>query len=1538
MNQPTRPRPGAPSARGTRARHPSAFWVSSSTARRAARTCLLATLAGSILGFRSVGAAEDLESPVTRARVWAGAELERGPHHQVVETISEFRHATGRVTRQTNRVHVLASGLFYRHDGKWVRSSETLELTTDGAVARHGPHTVTLPHDLAGDAPVEMLTSDRKRFRSRLLGLTYLDPASGSRVWLARTQPCRLELAAPNRAIYRGALAGHIEADAVYHYRQGSFSQDVVLRQRLPGPEAWGLDPVRTRLEVVTEFVEAPEPVRHRAVVVPEPDAATRARMVEPDWTDDRLEFGAYWMGPSRAFALGTDEPTPLPIAKRWETVEGRTFLFESLRYDAVRPLSDRLPPAAPAPGTPLAKRDPTLAMTAPPAAPGSTAPGLVLDYTLLTGAPSLTLECDTTYLVLGPVETLALTIEGGAVVKFTNATATPYLRASGFDCQAASYRPAVFTAKDDDSVGEVVPSSTGHVRGFYGAPALKVNYYDSTLEHLRFAACQTAIEYEPATLGTRHALRHVQFVRCETAVRANGYASSVPCQLLAGNLLFAGLTNGFDGGFYSATLEHLTANGVGTLANVSATRGWPVTVQVDNSVLAHVVAWAGPLVSVTGAYNGFHSNTVAEFGEPRWISTNSPFQAVGAGRHYLAPDSLFRDQGRTNLEPTLAEALPALTTTAPTVWSGPITNDTTLSLRVERDTLLPDLGWHYAPMDFVFSDVALSDATLTLTNGVVLGVHGARGLELRAGSRFVSAGSATALNRVVWYNTVQDPIAPEWAGPPGHSLHIPFGLPDPAPQVDCQYTQWSMLGIGFQGYHVYVTAELSSPVTFADCQFGGGSLAVLRSPTTLRNCLWDRAYVILDDKTNAPARTLHNNLFRGGSLELAGNGGAWVIQDNLFDRTTLYGDAGTNAVPDYNAYVEGHSRWAGPHDVVLPSSPAYQTGPLGGYYQPADSPLLDAGSRTTGQAGLAQHTVLAAGTPASGDNPPAVAVGFHYVACTGNVPRDTDTDGLPDYVEDLNGNGLLDTATGESSVTQADTDGDGLGDLQSWELRFNVLVNDPAQDFGNEQNTQFETACIVHQGTVVVGYVDANLGVYGLGGFDTLLPLPPRFVGYSYSPFGGVSFLDPGAPPVWTHDPATAADDGDAGDPVLAVDPTLGPRGTVYLTGTSPRHSGFRGLPVWKSTDGGRTFGNPTTVRDDLLATDKPWLAVDTAEGPGQHDLYVTCQAFGATNALWLTISTNGGGDWATPLPIRFKDTNVVDIASPIVTLSPDHVGYLVWYEADATNQAWLRMRTSRDRGATPLGPVTDVVRLKTTGRPYGDLVLRRSNTAADDDTFRVYPFPVVAVNPRPANAQHLYVAYPDHGEGTDRADVYLACSRDGGTNWNAPRVISTRRDQDQWMPVLAVKPDGTRLFLAWYDRRDDPANSRMHVYGRWATVADDGSVQFETEFRLTTESFAMVFGGTLPDNRPDGHYDPVYPPGGVNLHWHYPQWPLPDDFDDYLTADTYARHVGEYNGAFADEQYVYVTWTDYRSPSRGTLYPGRLQSDIRMVRITWP
>ena len=88
-------------------------------------------------------------------------------------------------------------------------------------------------------------------------------------------------------------------------------------------------------------------------------------------------------------------------------------------------------------------------------------------------------------------------------------------------------------------------------------------------------------------------------------------------------------------------------------------------------------------------------------------------------------------------------------------------------------------------------------------------------------------------------------------------------------------------------------------------------------------------------------------------------------------------------------------------------------------WYAIATPGLVDAGSRTAAAAGLWHYTTQV-NQAKEADTP--VDIGFHYVAFCGGTPCDTDHDGLGDFLEDRNGNGLRDA--GESDWQNPDTDG----------------------------------------------------------------------------------------------------------------------------------------------------------------------------------------------------------------------------------------------------------------------------------------------------------------------------------------------------------------------------------------------------------------------------------------------------------------------------------------------------------------------------------
>ncbi len=89
---------------------------------------------------------------------------------------------------------------------------------------------------------------------------------------------------------------------------------------------------------------------------------------------------------------------------------------------------------------------------------------------------------------------------------------------------------------------------------------------------------------------------------------------------------------------------------------------------------------------------------------------------------------------------------------------------------------------------------------------------------------------------------------------------------------------------------------------------------------------------------------------------------------------------------------------------------------------------------------------------------------------------------------------------------------------------------------------------------------------------------------------------------------------------------------------------------------------------------------------------------------------------------------------------------------------------------------------------------------------------FPKVSVG---ANDE-LYVAYvglPANNP-LDEGDVYFIRSTNGGDRWSRPKRINTdETDAVQFFPAMDVGPDGT-IHLMWGDMRDDPVQTRYHIY----------------------------------------------------------------------------------------------------------------------------
>ena len=198
---------------------------------------------------------------------------------------------------RTNSYTELASGMYYLDGGQWLESMELIESVPGGAVARHGQTQVLFANNLATAGAVDLQTSDGKHLTSHVTGLSYFDSASGTNILIASVKDCQGKILPPNQVIYEDAFDG-FKASVRYTYTRGSFEQDIILLESPALPEAYGLDPATTRLVVMTEFLNPPQPAVQESVIKDPAGAPLQ---------DDTLDFGALHIGPGTGVLLGTN-------------------------------------------------------------------------------------------------------------------------------------------------------------------------------------------------------------------------------------------------------------------------------------------------------------------------------------------------------------------------------------------------------------------------------------------------------------------------------------------------------------------------------------------------------------------------------------------------------------------------------------------------------------------------------------------------------------------------------------------------------------------------------------------------------------------------------------------------------------------------------------------------------------------------------------------------------------------------------------------------------------------------------------------------------------------------------------------------------------------------------------------------------------------------------------------------------------------------------------------------------------------------------
>jgi len=313
------------------------------------------------------------------------------------------------------------------------------------------------------------------------------------------------------------------------------------------------------------------------------------------------------------------------------------------------------------------------------------------------------------------------------------------------------------------------------------------------------------------------------------------------------------------------------------------------------------------------------------------------------------------------------------------------------------------------------------------------------------------------------------------------------------------------------------------------------------------------------------------------------------------------------------------------------------------------------------------------------------------------------------------------------------------------------------------------------------------------------------------------------------------------------------------------------RPLQLVHSADGGKTWAAPVRLTGDQL--DRPFLAVDQSGGKFNGRLYCdfSVKLDGKTLRLGIVTSSDGGRTFS---PFRYLLAegwfNVRGGQSAVLADGTFLVPYVVCRPPSKSNMypvPEMHVRRSTDGGESFL--------------PDQFLTTLGHTTEADNWYEGEYVImPMMAADPGSSQFNNrVYLVWQHYIAKHYR--VFLACSKDKGTTWSKPIVVSEQSDRayDAVVPAIAVNRKGI-VAVTWYDSRDSrPGVPCSNV--RFRTSLDGGDTWLPS-VRVTDVPSLMAL-----DN---------------------PSWKLGKDGKDFSypgeTAGLTADAAGDFHPAWVDKR----------------------------------
>ncbi|MCC6234313.1 MAG: hypothetical protein IT580_16845 [Verrucomicrobiales bacterium] len=499
---------------------PNHSWVNAGCTLMSVALVLQHSVAQDAPGAAAAGAGGyDLRTPI-------------GAHHRRVACEVPTPDTNGNIVPQLRWYTMLETGLNYQENGIWLPSEAQVVPCPEGAAAIKGQQKITFAHNIAQRGAIRITGSEGTIIKNNPVGLYFHDRRSGDSVRLATIRPTVGVIIPPNQVLYRDAFEG-LRADLLYTYQKDQFEADVILRERPREPETFGMSSGTTDVEMLTEFLDSPEPSKHRTQYrqLGLKEGGETNSMEEI--ANDDIAFAEIQFKVGQAFSEKERRNTQsaTPVRKTWETLGQRSVLREQLEFDAVRTAFAALPRNE-LPRATIVQAGIDLPVThgvEPHAVQvmqlGELAQedGFVIDYTTLSGSMgSFTFQASETYFVTNTFMvngSSSCTFNSGAVIKF--ADTAEFLVAGN---PAVSGAGATFTSMHDNSVGLPIAGSNGQPtqKAFTAFWFYYIDNSRSLSNHtIKYAG--TAVKASAnAGSGVQHAVQSMTLLNCGTGLSSH--------------------------------------------------------------------------------------------------------------------------------------------------------------------------------------------------------------------------------------------------------------------------------------------------------------------------------------------------------------------------------------------------------------------------------------------------------------------------------------------------------------------------------------------------------------------------------------------------------------------------------------------------------------------------------------------------------------------------------------------------------------------------------------------------------------------------------------------------------------------------------------------------------------------------------------------------------------------------------------------------------------------------------------------------------